>query len=167
MVVGAATEYGAGLGATSGTGTGLKATIGTVVRAEETTGPITEVGAAAGPVTLSSELETFSYPLLSVLNSTDQGAVGIGQAPARGSHCCLSTIARVMTHLLQTVCQFFWILHMFWTAVPKHCWCPLFRGPANILPHSLTLQQGTSLGCIDKELVKCKQNQKQIQETQR
>ena len=92
-VVGAATEHKSGLGATRAADTGLKATIGIVVRAEETAGPITELGAAKGPVTLSSESENF----------IDQGAVGTGQAPARCSHWCLSTVARVMAHLLQTV----------------------------------------------------------------
>ena len=71
-VVGAATEHKSGLGATRAADTGLQATIGTVVRAEETAGPITEVGAAKGPVTLSSQIETFSSLLFSVLNSIDQ-----------------------------------------------------------------------------------------------
>ena len=119
-VVGAATEHKSGLGATRAADTGHKATIGIVVRAEETAGPITELGAAKGPVTLSSELETFSSLLFSVLNSIDLAAVGIGQAPACCSDWCLSTVARVMAHLLQTVCQFFWNLHLFWGRVPKH-----------------------------------------------
>ena len=102
-VVGAATEHKSGLGATRAADTGLQATIGTVVRAEETAGPITELGAAKGPVTLSLELETFSSLLLHVLNGDDLAAVGIGQAPACCSDWCLSTVARVMAHLLQTV----------------------------------------------------------------
>ena len=102
-VVGAATEHKSGLGATRATGTGLKATIGTVVRAEETAGPITEVGASKGPVTLSSQIETFSSLLFSVLNSVDLAVVGIGQAPVHFSDWCLSTVARVMAHLLQRV----------------------------------------------------------------
>ena len=103
MIVGAAKEHITGLGASTATDTGLKATIGTVVRAEETAGPITELGAAKGPVTLSSELETFSSLLLHVLNGDDLAAVGIGQAPACCSDWCLSTVARVMPYLLQTV----------------------------------------------------------------
>ena len=71
-VVGAATEHKSGLGATTATGTGLQATIGTVVRAEETAGPVTELAAAVAPVTLSSQIETFSSLLFSVLNSIDQ-----------------------------------------------------------------------------------------------
>ena len=102
-VVGAATEHKSGLGATRAADTGLQATIGTVVRAEETAGPITELGAAKGPVTLSSQIETFSSLLYSVLSSVDLAAVGIGQAPACCSDWCLSTVARVMAHLLQTV----------------------------------------------------------------
>ena len=97
-VVGAATEHKSGLGATRAADTGHKATIGIVVRAEETAGPITELGAAKGPVTLSSQIETFSSLLLRVL-----AAVGTGQAPAHFSDWCLSTVARVMAHLLQRV----------------------------------------------------------------
>ena len=102
-LLGAATQHIAGLGATTATGTGLQATIGTVVRAEETAGPITELAAAVGPVTLSSQIETFSSLIFSVLSSVDLAAVGIGQAPACCTDWCLSTVARVMAHLLQTV----------------------------------------------------------------
>ena len=54
------------------------------MRAEETAGPITELAAAVGHVTLSSQIETFSSLIFSVLSSVDLAAVGIGQAPA----CC-------------------------------------------------------------------------------